>query len=330
MPSSTASASQLAHLSVVWFVPVMGWAGLALAWRAAGLHWPWAHTVSTVAASVAAAWLGFMLLAQALRLLRHPQAMAADAAHPVRRNAFAAAPISLALLLAWTESALALPREGLVVGFVIASVWQWLTTLWILSRWLKPGPASEQPWALINPMLIIPVVGNVIMPLVGLPLGLNAWSWAHLSIGLFLWPVVVSLLLVRVTLAGGLPPPLQPTWFIQLAPPSVLGALALSSQAPSIWVWLCWGFALFVLTWVLTTWQSLKALPFGMPHWGMSFPSMAFTALTLRLTQTPEGGWLLPLAMLLLALGTALLLWLTAMSWRQRAALLRPEQAHAK
>ncbi|NBO15355.1 MAG: C4-dicarboxylate ABC transporter, partial [Betaproteobacteria bacterium] len=33
MPSSTASASQLAHLSVVWFVPVMGWAGLALAWR---------------------------------------------------------------------------------------------------------------------------------------------------------------------------------------------------------------------------------------------------------------------------------------------------------
>ena len=327
MPSSSAATSQLANLSVVWFVPVMGWTGLALAWRAAGLHWPWAHSVSLLAACVSAAWYVFMLGAQALRWLRYPQAVRGDAQHPVKQNAFAAIPISLALLLAWAPQALSLPRAVLVPAFGVASVGLWLTTLWILSRWLRPGPSGEQPWAPLNPMLIVPIVGNVIIPLAGLPLGLHAWSWAQMSIGLFLWPLVVGLLFTRVTLSGGLPPPLQPTWFIQIAPPSVLGAVALTAQAPDVWAWLCWGFAFFVLTWLLTQWRNLKALPFNLPHWGMSFPTLAFTALTWRLTLTPDGGWLLPLAMVLLALGTALLLWLSAMSWLNRGRLLSPERA---
>lgn len=317
---------RLAHLSVVWFVPVMGWSGVALAWWAASLQWPWAKGVSMLAAGLAACWYGFMLGAQALRFKRHRLAWLADSHHPVKRNAFAAAPIALVLLLSWSIPALPLPRDVLVGVFMLASVWQWLTTIFVLRVWLKPGPAGEHPWAPVNPMLIVPVVGNVLMPLAGLPLGLSAWSWAHLSIGLFFWPVVTALLLVRTTVAGGVPGPLQPTWFIQMAPPSLLGAVVLTAQGPEVLAWLCWGLAFFVLTLMASLWRSIAALPFGVPHWGMSFPVMAFTALTWRLTLTPDGGWLLPLAMGLLILGTGLLIWLTVMSWQKNALLLSAER----
>ena len=230
-------------------------------------------------------------------------------------------------MLSWSIPALPLPRDLLVGVFLLASVWQWLTTLFVLHHWIKPGPAAEHPWAVVNPMLIIPVVGNVLMPLAGLPLGLTAWSWVHLSIGLFFWPVVVAMILVRTTVAGGLPGPLQPTWFIQLAPPSVLGAVTLMAQGPQMVAWLCWGIACFMLTLALTQWRVIAALPFGMPHWGMSFPIMAFTALTWRLTLTPDGGWLWPFASVLIVLGTAGVLWLTAMSWRHRGHLLSAERA---
>ena len=320
------SDSRLAHLSVVWFVPVMGWSGVALAWWAASLQWPWAQSVSTAAAILAASWYVFMLGAQTLRFVRHRSAWLADSRHPVKRNAFAAAPISLILLLSWSIHALALPRDVLVSLFMFASAWQWLTTVFVLRLWLRPGPAGEQPWATINPMLIIPVVGNVLMPLAGLPLGMVAWSWVHLSIGLFFWPVVVALLLARTTLAGGVPSPLQPTWFIQMAPPSLLGAVALLAHGPEVLAWMCWGVAFFVLTLMVSQWRTIATLPFGVPHWGMSFPIMAFTALTWRLTMTPDGGWLLPLAMLLLILGTVLLIWLTLMSWQKKAHLLSAER----
>lgn len=327
MNAPTPRLPALPHLSFVWFVPVMGWTGLALAWLAAATHWgDTARHLSTAAAALAFAWLVFMLLAQGVRHRRHVSALPGDARHPVRQHAFAAAPISGLLLLAWATSAWQWQGPLPQALFLVASIWQWLTTAWILSRWLKPGPAGENPWAPVTPMLIVPIVGNVIAPLAGLPLGFTAWSWAQLGVGLVMWPVVIALLMVRVTLVGGVPPPLQPTWFIQMAPSSVLGIVALLAHAPTSVAWICWGFACFVFTWLVSQWKTIARLPFGMPHWGMSFPVMAFTSLTWRLANTTEGAWLLPLAMVMLVGGSALLLWLTVHTFDKRHLLLSPER----
>ena len=40
------------------------------------------------------------------------------------------------------------------------------------------------------------VVGNVVVPLAGLPLGHDAWSMVHFGIGAFFWHVVFTLLVV--------------------------------------------------------------------------------------------------------------------------------------
>ena len=176
-------------------------------------------------------------------------------------------------------------------------------------------------------MLFIPVVGNVVAPLAGVPMGYEAWSAAQMALGVFLWPVVLTLIVTRLAQAGPLPGRLSPTWFILAAPPSVIGLDLLQWQAPELTAWACWGLALFSLLWALTQVGMMRAQSFGLPHWGMSFPLAAFTALSLRLSQTPQGNWLQRPALLLLAISTVVVVGLTVSSYRglRNGSLLAPE-----
>jgi tellurite resistance protein len=74
--------------------------------------------------------------------------------------------------------------------------------------------------------------------------------------------------------------------------------------------------------------RAIREQAFGMPHWGMSFPCAAFTALTLRLAQTPQGAWLHTPALVLLAATSLLILGLTLNTWHglRNGSLLLPEQ----
>jgi tellurite resistance protein len=158
----------------------------------------------------------------------------------------------------------------------------------------------------VTPALFIPIVGNVLTPLAGVPLGHGDWSAAQFGIGLLFWPVVLVLIVVRTAVQGLWPDRLKPTLFIVIAPPAVVGLSVLQLGAPPMLAWMCWGMALFSFLWVGTQARAIAALPFGLPHWGMSFPLAAFAALTLRLAQpgTPmavAGPVLLALASLVIA-----------------------------
>jgi len=72
----------------------------------------------------------------------------------------------------------------------------------------------------------------------------------------------------------------------------VVGLSALQLGAPPLIGWMCWGMALFTALWCATQAKRLAALPFSLPHWGMSFPLAALAALTLRLAtlEAEPGG----------------------------------------
>ena len=145
-------------------------------------------------------------------------------------------------------------------------------------------------WASLTPAPVVPIVGNVLVPLAGVPLGYPAASAAQAGIGLLFWPIVLVLLLVRIAQAGLWPEKLMPTVFIMVAPPAVLGLDALQFGAPPLLAWSAWGMALFFLLWALTQARRIVALEFGITHWAVSFPLAAFTALTLRLADPANGG----------------------------------------
>ncbi len=146
------------------------------------------------------------------------------------------------------------------------------------------------------------------------------------GLGLFLWPVMLALLVVRWVHVGPLPPRMVPSLFIMVVPPSIVGLALLLMGVALSWVWCVWGVAAFFLALALTQINTLRNLPFGMPHWGMSFPMAAFTILTLRLAFEANCKWLVLPSYALLAT-TMPVLWLSFATLKglQSGDLLTPE-----
>ncbi len=307
----------LKHLYPGWFAVVMGLSGLALAWhRAAAVMGDAAGALSWVLGALAALVFAVLALAGVARWRLHPQSWAEDLRHPVRHSFVAALPISV-LLLATVAVAGGL-HLGALAPLVLALWWlgallQLGVTLWVLSRWWRGPAAGGLVWASVTPALFIPIVGNVLVPLAGVPLGQPEWSAAQFGVGLLFWPLVLGLLLTRIALQGLWPERLMPAAFILVAPPAVVGLAALQFGAPVLVGWALWGIALFTLLWLLPLLPRIGQLPFGLPHWGMSFPLAAFTALTLRLAPP---GWPAMLAVALLAVVSLLIAALTLATLR--------------
>jgi len=309
------------HFTPVWFAMVMGWCGLSQAWlRATDLLGNNALGIGLVAGMFALLLFGALCLACIVRLQAHPNAVAADMRHPVRHAFMATLPISILLLaslgiqLWW----------GTDRRLDLALTWVWCTgaaleiaaTIWVVGRWLKPADNGGIQWATFTPVFFIPVVGNVLAPLGGVSIGVEAWATAQFGVGLFWWVVMQTLFFVRLAQAGPLPARIAPSVFITVVPPSIGGLSLLQLDAPLTAAWMMWGIAAFFLALALREISVIRAQPFSMAHWGMSFPVAAFTSLTLRMAQAPGGNWLGLPAILLLTLTSLLIVGLTLGTWR--------------
>lgn len=320
-----------------WFALVMGYSGWSLAWyRAEPLLGEAAGAVSAVLGVLAGVLLVVLLVASVWRTWRYPEALLEDLKHPVRHAFVAAVPVS-AMLVATVGIALMGVSPVWEALWWIGSVAQLVATWWVLGRWLAPvpAPAPGTPpavmWPSITPVLFIPVVGNVVAPLAGVTLGHEVWSVMQLAIGVFFWPVVMALLVARRVAHSPLPDRILPSWFISLAPPSVIGLALMQWDVALVWVQAVWGVAAFVLVWLLPLLKRVVTHPFAVPFWALSFPLAAFTSLTLRLASDmagQAGGAVMQgLAVLMLASTSVLLLWLSLSTVRglRNGSLLAPE-----
>jgi tellurite resistance protein len=315
----------LKYLYPGWFAIVMGLSGLALAWqRATPLMGEAAQAAAWAFSGAAALVFVLLALASALRAQRHPEAWAQDRQHPVRHTFIATLPVGL-LLLATVAVALLGPSRPAAALWWLGSVLQLGVTVWVMSRWWRGPHAGGAQWAGVTPALFIPIVGNVLAPLAGVPLAYPEWAAAQFGLGLLFWPVVLALLMVRLAVHGALPERLLPSVFIVIAPPAVSGLALLQLGAPSAVAWALWGMALFGLLWAGTQLRRILAMPMGLAHWAMSFPLAALAALTLRLAS--PSGVLAVLGPLLLALASLTVLWLLLMTLRglRDGSLLAPE-----
>jgi tellurite resistance protein len=286
---------------------------------------PAAEWVARGIGGVAALLFLVLLVLFSRRGQLYPEALTADLLHPVRHAFIATITVAL-ILLATLGTALfgvSVVWESL---WLIACVLQFAVTVWVLSRWWNGNNIGGFQWPGITPVLIIPVVGNVLAPLAGVPLGQQEWAAVQFGVGVFLWPVVLTLILARIGVHGLWPDRLLPTGFITVAPPAVIGLALLRFEAAPVWSQGCWGIALFFLLWAAQVLRPMLAQPFSMAWWALSFPLAAFAALTLRLA--PTGQPFTFLAMPVLALTTlvigALCLW--TVRGLQRGTLLVPEQ----
>ncbi len=274
-PAARHAQAPLRHLMPGWYAIVMGLCGLALAWhRAVPVLGDWSHGVARVLAWAAAAVLAVLLLATVLRGLRHPDAWAEDRRHPVRQAFIAALPVAL-ILVATVGVGLLGAHPLWHALWWVGCLTQLFVTGWVMLRWWRSStdsPMAGFSWVAATPALFIPIVGNVLAPLAGVPLGHEAWSAAQFGVGLLFWPVVLVLLITRLAMIGMWPDRLLPTSFILVAPPAVVGSSMLQLGAPAAAVWAAWGMAAFTMLWCAALLPRILKLPFALPHWGMSFP----------------------------------------------------------
>lgn len=315
------AVARLEFMLPAWFAMVMGWSGLAQAWiRSSPLLGEDALGVGLVAAAFALLVFVLLCAASLVRLWAHPLAVLADLRHPVRHAFMAALPISM-LLLATLGVALFWQTNPWLDALIRATWWlgsvlELAATVWVVGRWLQSKESGGLQWPALTPVMFIPVVGNVLAPLAGGHLGASHWATAQMAVGLVLWPILLTLLIVRMVQAGPLPAKMAPTLFVSLAPPSVLGLSLMQMHVADAWAWGMWGVALFFFLLCCTQLGVLRTQPFGMPHWGMSFPLAAFSALTLRVSECEGGAWLHVPATVLLALTSLVILGLTLATWR--------------
>jgi tellurite resistance protein len=294
--------SRLAHFPVSLFAIVMGMAGLTIAWMKA-------HHVAGAPAEIAmmmrwAASAVFVFLAAAYtaKFLRHPEEVAAEIRHPVRLNFFPAISIGLILLaISWAPDATAAARwmwgigASLHLGF----------TLFVMSSWLHHTHYTIQH---ANPAWFIPVVGNILVPIVGVRFAPPDLSWFFFSIGIVYWLVLLTIVMYRLFFHDPLPARLAPTLFILIAPPAV-GFLSYVSLIDGVdaFARILYFSALFLTLLLASSALRFFRLPFFISAWAYSFPLAAMTIATFEMSVRSGAGFYGGLAGGLLALLTLLL-----------------------
>ncbi len=261
------------------FASVMGLAGLAMVWRAAETHWGLDHTLSWLVTHFAAGTFVVLIAAYAFKWFAEPERVLAELNHPVRINFLPAISINLILLgilmTPWY------PQVGLDM-WRIGAVLQLLLTLIIVNIWLN----SERPTASINPAWFIPAVGNVLVPVAAAPAGYVMTSWFFLSLGLFFWGILVTVIFYRLITKPPLEPQMRPTLVVMIAPPAVsfIALLTLTNEL-TVASQSLFFIAIFFVLLLLPQVPSFLRLPYFPSWWAYTFPLAACTVACFRFNQ---------------------------------------------
>ena len=265
--------ARLEHFPISFFGVTMGLFGLALALRSGGFGLS-AEGVGIAGLSVLAVVFGLY----ALKAVRYPASVTAEWHHPVRLAFFPAASISLLLLATFLREANpGLARPVWIEGAALQAI----LTLAVINAWISHrafGPGQ------LSPAWFIPAVGNVVVPLAGVPLGHVEVSWYFFAVGILFWIGLLTLVFNRLIFHDPLPDKLRPTLVILVAPPSIafLSWLLLNGGEVDTTARLLLNIAYFFAALVALQAPALTKLPFALSFWALSFPLAAITTASFR------------------------------------------------
>ncbi len=304
MAYEQASPTRLENFPISFFAMVMGLAGLTIAWEKAQHLVAFDLHINSVL--VALTLLVFVVLAvlYAAKTVRYRSMVLQELNHPVKLNFFPTISISLLLLaIAFlpVDSQLSLPLWMAGAGLHL------VFTLYVANVWIHHEHFEVHH---LNPAWFIPAVGNVLVPVAGVPLGYVEMSWFFFSIGMLFWMILMTIIFYRVLFHHPIDQRLMPTLFILIAPPAVgfISYLRLAGELDAFGRVLYYS-GLFLTLLLFTQARRFARLGFFLSWWAYSFPLAAISiASMLMYEQTGAdafawlGGGLLTVLTLVVAL----------------------------
>ena len=300
-------APRLRHFPVAWFAMIMGLGGLTLAWRKAEELLALPVSLSPWLLILATTLFALLAALYTVKVIRHRPEAAREWRHPVKMNFVPAVSIALLLLsIAWLP--VSAPYSKLL--WLAGTGLHLLLTLYAITQWMHQ---SKFEIVHLNPAWFIPVVGNILVPIVGVTHAPVEISWFFFSVGLLFWPVLLTIIFYRVIFHGSLPERLMPTLFILIAPPAVgfLSYLKLTGELDAFAHVLYHG-ALFFTLLLFAQLRWFMRLKFFLSWWAYSFPLAAITLATLAMFEHTGGIVFLRLAGILLGITTVVIAGLLA------------------
>ncbi len=306
---------RLEHFPISFFAMVMGLSGLTIGWEKAqkvldldlGVT-PWLIGTTTTLFVV-------LSLIYVAKLVLYRGAVIQELRHPVKLNFFPT--ISISLLLLSIACLPVMPDAGRVL-WMVGAAFHLVITLYVMNVWMHHEHFQVHH---MNPAWFIPAVGNILVPVAGVPLGYTDLSWFFFSIGILFWLILMTIIVYRVLFHDPIDERLMPTLFILIAPPAIgfIAYMGLVGELDSFARVLYYA-GLFLTLLLFTQATRFLRLGFFLSWWAYSFPLAAISIASLLMFEQTGQDFYRYLGMGLLTLLTgivALLLVRTAVAVRQ-------------
>ncbi len=268
----------LQHMPIQLFAIIMGLSGFAImfakAYHLLGMpYWIYLSIlfVDTVLFLV-------IFTAYMFKILLHMEAVKQEFYHPIKSSFMAAISISFLLLsIAFYD---AVPTLSILLWY-IGTPLQLVFTLIIIRYWIH----NDLKVVHSNPAWFIPIVGNVLVPIIGVEAAPMFISIFFFSLGMFFWLVLFTIMLNRIIFHHPLAKKLIPTFFIFIAPPAVgfVSYFRITSGSIDMFSMFLYFIALFTLFLLMFMIRMYDTKEFFISWWAYTFPLAAMSIATLML-----------------------------------------------
>jgi len=194
-----------------------------------------------------------------------------DFRHRIRINFFSAFSISLLLLsIAYHPTHHGISETLWWIGMATHT----FLMLHTIAFWIQHNFEIQH----FNPAWFIPVVGNIIIPIMGVEYTSREVAFFYFAVGAFFWIILFTIFLNRVIFHHQLPQKFIPTLFILIAPPAVgfIAYYRLTQQWDLVAESLISLTYFFVLLLIFLA-KSFRKLKFFISWWAFTFPLDALT-----------------------------------------------------
>ncbi len=267
---------KLKFFPVQLFAVIMGLSGLTIVYSKTYhfFYFPRIIYLSLLALDTAVFFTIFLLYM--LKTLKYFENVKEEFRHPIKSSFIPAISICILLLsIAYYDFA---PTVS-VVYWLLGTIAHFIFTIKIIKFWIN----EDFNILNINPAWFIPIVRNVLIPVIGVDIVPNYVSYFFFSIGIFFWIILLAILLYRAIFHKKFPDRLIPTFLILIAPAAVgfISYLRITFGSNDFISQGLYFIGLFFFILFLTMFDTFKKLKFAISWWAYTFPLSAITIATI-------------------------------------------------
>lgn len=272
------SQRSLQHMPIQLFAVVMGLSGFAIMFAKAYHLLDLPYWIYATILFIDTVVFLIIFTAYMFKVLLYTEAVKKEFKHPIKSSFTAAISISFLLLsIAYYDFA---PTLSVLLWYIGAPL-QLLFTLYVMNYWIH----SDLKVVHSNPAWFIPIVGNVLVPIIGVEAAPMAVSLFFFALGMFFWIVLFTITLNRIIFHHPLAKKLVPTFFILIAPPAVgfVSYFRITNGSIDMLSSFLYFIALFTFFLLLFMIRMYDVKEFFISWWAYTFPLAAITIATLMM-----------------------------------------------